>query len=137
MKLLIDECLSPELAKLAQSKGHGESSHVVWLKKSGWMDWQLKSVILDGDWTFVTNNAIDFRGPDSKPGSKGQYADVEIHAGLICLGAPSGMDLDVQLRLFKEALKEVRDGDLVNQVLEVFLTEDNEHRVLRYTLPSH
>lgn len=90
MKLLIDECLSPELAKLARSHGHSESSHVVWLKKSGWKDWQLKSVILEGDWTFVTNDAIDFRGPESKPGTKGQYADAAIHAGLICLGAPAG-----------------------------------------------
>ena len=88
MKLLIDECLSPELAKLAQALGH-ESSHVVWLDKAGWKDWQLKSVILDGDWTFVTKNSIDFRGPDAKRGSKGQYAGVEIHAGLICLDAPA------------------------------------------------
>jgi predicted nuclease of predicted toxin-antitoxin system len=48
MKLLIDECLSPELAKLAQQRGHGESSHIVWLGKSGWKDWSLKAVILDG-----------------------------------------------------------------------------------------
>ncbi len=137
MKLLIDECLSPELAKLAHELGHGESSHVVWLKKSGWKDWQLKSLILDGDWTFVTKDAIDFRGPDSKRGSKGQYADVEIHAGLICLGAPGGMDLDLQLRLFKEALAEVGDGDLINQVLEVYLTEEEDLHVLRYRLPAN
>jgi predicted nuclease of predicted toxin-antitoxin system len=109
MKLLIDECLSPELAKLAHELGHGEFSHVVWLKKSGWKDWQLKSIILDGDWTFVTRDAIDFRGPDAQRGSKGQYADVHIHAGLICLDAAGGMDLDMQLRLLKEALKEVGD----------------------------
>jgi len=72
MKLLIDECLSPELAKLAQSRGHGESSHIVWLKKGGWKDWSLASFIIDEDWTFVTRNSIDFRGPASRPGSKGQ-----------------------------------------------------------------
>ena len=33
MKLLIDECLSPELAKLAQQRGHGECSHIVWLER--------------------------------------------------------------------------------------------------------
>jgi Domain of unknown function (DUF5615) len=115
MKLLIDECLSPELAKLAQALGHGGSSHVVWLNKAGWADWQLKSVILDGDWTFVTRNAIDFRGPDAKRGAKGQYVDVQIHAGLICLDAAGDMNLDVQLTLFEEALKEVGDGDLINQ----------------------
>src|ERR1043166_6502939 len=71
-------------------------------------------------------DAIDFRGPDAKRGSKGQYADVQIHAGLICLDAASGMDLDMQLRLFKEALTEVGDGDLINQVLEVYLTEEGD-----------
>lgn len=136
MKLLVDECLSPELAKLAQSLGHGESSHVVWLNKAGWKDWQLKSVILDGDWTFVTKNSVDFRGPDSKRGSNGQYAGIEIHAGLICLDAAVTMDLDVQLRLFEEALRELGDGDLVNQVLEVYLNREGSVHVLRYKLPS-
>jgi predicted nuclease of predicted toxin-antitoxin system len=83
MKLLIDECLSPELTKLAYAAGYGESSHVVWMGLAGRKDWELKTVILDGNWTFVTKNSVDFRGPPSRPGSKGQYADVAIHAGLI------------------------------------------------------
>jgi hypothetical protein len=135
MKLLIDECLSPELAKLAQSRGHGESSHIVWLKKGGWKDWSLTAFIIDGDWTFVTRNSIDFRGPASRPGSRGQYSDVPIHAGLICLNGPEGMNLDVQLELFEYALDEVADGDLVNQVLEITLLDDKEIRILRYALP--
>ena len=85
MKFLIDECLSPELAKLALRRGYVGSSHVVWLKKGGWKDWNLKPVILEGDWTFVTRNSCDFRGPETAPGSKGQYAGVRFHAGLICL----------------------------------------------------
>lgn len=56
MKFLIDECLSPKLVKLAQEKGYGESTHVVWRKLGGKKDWELKSNILDGDWTFVTRN---------------------------------------------------------------------------------
>jgi hypothetical protein len=136
MKLLIDECLSPELAKLAQGRGHGESSHVVWLNKSGWKDWSLRSFIIDEDWTFVTRNSIDFRGPASEPGSRGQYSDVPIHAGLICLNGPEGMNLDLQLELFELALDEVDDGDLVNQVLEITLLDDNKIHVLRYALPS-
>jgi putative addiction module CopG family antidote len=71
-----------------------KSFHVVWMGLSGRKDWELKPVILDGDWTFVTKNPVDFRGPASRPGSKGQYADVAIHAGLICLNAPKGIDLD-------------------------------------------
>jgi hypothetical protein len=84
MKFLVDECLSPELVTRARARGYGESSHVVWLGRGGLKDWQLKPFILDGDWTFVTKDSVDFRGPDSAPGSKGQYADVAIHAGLIC-----------------------------------------------------
>jgi len=135
MKLLIDECLSPELAKLAQSRGHGNSSHVVWLKKSGWKDWSLKQLILGGDWTFVTKNSIDFRGPSSRRGSKGQYSDVALHAGLICLNGPEGMDLNLQLELFELALDEIGAGDLTNQVLEITLEDQTEIRVLRYALP--
>jgi hypothetical protein len=135
MKLLIDECLSPELAKLAQQRGHGESSHIVWLGKSGWKDWSFKAVVLDGDWTFVTKNSMHFRGPANEPGSKGQYADVAIHAGLICLNGPEGMDLDLQLELFEIALDEVGNGDLVNEVLEIILGDNDEVRVLRYALP--
>ena len=136
MKLLIDECLSPELAQVAHRRGHGESSHVVWLNKGGWRDWSLKPFILDGDWTFVTSNAVDFRGPADRPGSRGQYADVAIHAGLICLGGPAGgMTLDDQIALFEIALDEIGEGDLVNQVLEVVMEEDGAVRVLRYALP--
>ncbi len=88
MKFLIDECLSPQLAKMAIEKGHGETSHVVWMKMGGLKDWELTPIILEGDWTFVTKNSVDFRGPKDKPGTKGQYADVAIHAGLICLNGP-------------------------------------------------
>jgi len=136
VKFLIDECLSPELAKLAQVRGYGESSHVVWRSLHGKKDWELKPFILDGDWIFVTRNSVDFRGSASQPGSKGQYADVAIHAGLICLNGPDGMDLDVQLELFERALDELAvDDDLINQVLEITLDGDEELHILRYRLP--
>lgn len=136
MKFLVDECLSPELVKLAHAKGHGESSHVVWLGRAGLKDWELKPVILDGDWTFVTRNSVDFRGPADAPGARGQYAGVEIHAGLVCLNGPSGMDLDMQLELFAQALDELEaDPDLVNQVLEI-TCEEHALAVRRYRLPD-
>jgi hypothetical protein len=137
MKLLVDECMSEELTKLAQRRGHAEASHVAWIGKRGWKDWELKAVILGGDWTFVTRNSIDFRGPRNAPGSRGQYADVALHAGLICLNGPVGMDLDLQLELFETALDELdRDSDLVNQVLEISLQDSGEEiDVLRYKLP--
>ena len=137
MKFLIDECLSPELAKLAQEKGHWESSHVTWRGWAGKKDWGLMEIILDGDWTFVTRNAVDFRGPLMEPGSRGLYADVTLHAGLICITASdAAMNLDLQLELFEHALVELEDNpDLVNQVLDFISDETGEVRVFRRKLP--
>lgn len=93
-------------------------------------------MILDGDWTFVTRNSIDFRGPASRPGSKGQYADVAIHAGLVCLNGPEGMDLNLQIELFEHALDEIGEDDLINQVLEITLVAEDEIQMRRYALPA-
>jgi hypothetical protein len=138
MKLLVDECLSEELAKLAHRRGHPEASHVAWIGKRGWKDWELKAVILNGNWTFVTKNSIDFRGPAGDPGARGQYSHVALHAGLICLNGPVGMDLDLQIEMFEAALDELdHDSDLVNQVVEVGLRDlEDEIEVLRYQLPA-
>jgi predicted nuclease of predicted toxin-antitoxin system len=136
MKFLVDECLSPELTKLAHAKGHGESSHVVWLDRAGLKDWELKPIILDGDWTFVTKNSVDFRGPAERPLTRGQYSDVALHAGLVCLNGPPGMDLDMQTELFEQALEELEaNADLVNQVLEITWEEEALH-TRRYELPA-
>jgi predicted nuclease of predicted toxin-antitoxin system len=86
LKVLIDENLSPSLAADAQQKGF-LCSHVNHLGKTGTKDWELKRVILEGDWTFVTNNSTDFRGPANEPGSPGEYEDVRLHAGLVCIDA--------------------------------------------------
>jgi len=124
------------LTKLAHARGHGNSSHVVWLGRAGLKDWELRPFILQDDWTFVTKNSVDFRGPADNPGSKGQYTDVALHAGLICLNGPPGMDLDMQLELFEQALDELEaDPDLINQVLEITCEEDSLH-VRRYHLPA-
>jgi len=139
MKLLIDECLSEELAKLARARGHADSSHVRWIGKGGAKDWELLPIILDGDWTFVTRNSVDFRGPPDAPGSQGEYRRATLHAGLICLNGPVGMDLDMQIELFAAALDELGDaGDLVNAVIEatIHASRDTEIVIVRYALPS-
>jgi Domain of unknown function (DUF5615) len=137
MKLLVDECLSEELTKLSIERGYVESSHIRWLGKAGAKDWELLPIILDGDWTFVTKNSIDFRGPPDAPGSKGEYQRAAIHAGLICLNGPVGMDLNMQLELFALALDDLGDDDLINQVLEMTISNSDsaEIVILRYALP--
>ncbi|MBV9112837.1 MAG: DUF5615 family PIN-like protein [Hyphomicrobiales bacterium] len=138
MKLLIDECLSEELAQLARDRGHPESSHVRWIGKAGAKDWELLPIILLGDWTFVTKNSIDFRGPADAPGSKGEYRKATLHAGLVCLNGPVDMNLDIQLELFQTALDLLDEvNDLVNGVIEVTLDDltDTEIAVVRYALP--
>jgi hypothetical protein len=74
----------------------------------------------------VTRNSDDFRGHRETPGSKGQFSNVSLHAGLICLNARAGMDLALQRELFSEVLDELdTNGDMTNQILEVTL-EDSE-----------
>ena len=123
---------------MARERGHHEASHVVWVGKSGWKDWELKRFLLAEDWALVTRNGDDFRGPRESRGSKGQYSNVSLHAGLICLNAPAGMDLALQRELFSEVLDELdTDADLTNQILEVTL-EDSEARIQieRYKYPA-
>jgi len=135
-KILIDENLSPSLELLAHQRGF-QCSHVNHLGKGGQKDWQLKPTIINGGWMFVTNNSVDFRGPADKPGTAGEYADVRLHAGLVCINAPFGLNLDVQRQLFKLILDDLETkGDLTNQVLEVDLKKNGEVELVRFALPE-
>ena len=135
-KFLIDECLSPDLAALARERGFFESSHVTWLGKAGWKDWELKQFILEQDWTFVTRNSTDFRGPSDQPGSKGQYADVPIHAGLVCINGPDSMSAEDETELFGIVLDELGPNEMVNQAIEITLSEaDTGFDLVGYALP--
>ncbi len=135
-RILIDENLSPTPPSQAHKRGY-ESTHVNHLGLAGVKDWELKKTIIEGDWTFVTNNSIDFRGPPAKPGSTGEYANVRLHAGLVSINAPSGMNLDIQRRLFDLILDDLEErGDLTNQVLEVALKKSGEVELRRIPLPD-
>jgi predicted nuclease of predicted toxin-antitoxin system len=136
-RILIDENLSPTLPSQAHKRGY-ESTHVNHLGLAGAKDWELRKIIIEDDWTFVTNNSIDFRGPAIRPGSTGEYADVWLHAGLVCINAPSGMNLEVQCRLFELVLDDLdKKGDLTNQVLEVSLKKSGEVILRRTSLPEN
>lgn len=134
--ILIDENLSPSLVKMAHERGF-ECSHVNHLGKAGQKDWELKKAILEGDWTFVTNNSVDFRGPYDRPGSAGEYADVRLHAGLVCINASGGLNLESQKQLFTRILDDFeKKGDLINQVMEVDLNKASEGEIRRRSLPT-
>ncbi len=135
-KLLIDENLSPSLVAQANAMGF-VCTHMNHLGLTGLKDWELKATILEGDWTFITNNGTDFRGPAQNPGSHGVYAGLSLHAGLICVDAPGGLNLERQKRLFDLILSNLgEEGDLTNQVLEVALSTDGSVELSRFAMPS-
>ncbi|MGR7996941.1 DUF5615 family PIN-like protein [Xanthobacter sp. ZOL 2024] len=124
MKFLIDECLHTSLIGVAEQRGH-ECQHVNWLGLSGEADWDMMPRIVDGDYTFVTNNAADFRR---------FYAQREIHAGLVII-VPQVQPAR-QRALFDALLDTLQPGEeLVNEVIEISLDAD-EAVFTRYDLPQ-
>ncbi len=70
---------------------------------------------------------IDFRGPATSSGSRGQYTRVDLYAGPVCLNGPDGLTGDLQIELFGQALRELPAApDLINQVLEITLEGGGE-----------
>lgn len=138
MNLFIDECLSDELTRMAIERGHWNSTSVKRRGLQGMPDWKLLPIVLAEDLTLVTKNSIDFRGPADAQGSKGLYAALDLHAGLICLNGPPGMDLDMQRDLFAIALDKLAalGDDLVNRVLDVTLESDGDVIIRLYDLPK-
>ena len=124
MNFLIDECLHTSLVEVAVERGH-EATHITYRGLSGVQDWNLMAPIREGDLTFVTNNAKDFRR---------LYAQEDIHAGLVIL-IPNVPPIE-QRELFDAALDdlEVSPG-LINEALEVGIVE-GDIQITRYELPG-
>ncbi|MBY3246257.1 DUF5615 family PIN-like protein [Rhizobium laguerreae] len=124
MKFLVDECLHTSLVAVAQHHGH-DGFHVNWLGLSGETDWDLMPRIVAEDFTFVTNNARDFRK---------LYAREDLHAGLVII-VPQVLP-GQQRDLFALVLQELAvSADLVNEVIEIAL-EEGEALLTRYALPE-
>ena len=123
MRFLIDECLTAKLVAICHEFGH-EATHVAWLGKQGWKDWSLVRHIIDNDYTFVTNNAADFRR---------EHGKLELHAGqIIIVRQLPNREL---LGMFREVLHYIGDRDITNRAIEV--TVDNGFpRVDEYPLPE-
>ncbi len=122
MNFLIDECLHTSLVEVARSVGH-QADHVVWLGLGGQADWDLMPRIISDEFTFVTNNARDFRK---------LYAREPIHAGLIIL-LPQVVPKQ-QRELFQLLLAELGpDNQIMNEAIEINIV-DGETRMVRYDL---
>ena len=124
MNFLIDECLHTSLVEVAVDRGH-EATHITYRGLSGVQDWNLMAPIREGDLTFVTNNAKDFRR---------LYAQEDIHAGLVIL-IPN-VPPSEQRELFDAALEDlVVTPGLINEALEVGIVE-GDIQITRYDLPG-
>jgi hypothetical protein len=94
MKFLADECLGPELTKLAHARGYGESAHVVWLGRAG----------LKKNEAFHSQGRLDlrheeFRGlpwPCRKAGCQRPVRRRRNPCGSDLPQCPPSMDLDMQ-----------------------------------------
>jgi len=109
MRFLIDECLHESLVGVAHDAGF-EATHVNHLGLSGRPDWELADRIVADEFTFVTNNRVDFIR---------LFAKIELYAGLIVL-VPNVVPVK-QCALFQAALEYSAGKDLVNTVVEVTL----------------
>ena len=123
MRFLIDECLHESLVGLAHAAGF-EAAHVNHLGLSGQPDWALAERIVKDEFTFVTNNRVDFIQI---------FRKMELHPGLVVL-VPNVVPA-LQRALFEGAIRYLAGRDLVNTVIEVSL-EGETVRCVEYQLPE-
>ncbi len=121
-KLLIDECLHTSLLELAHAAGH-LADHVTYLGLGSSKDWELVKLIVEQDYTFVTNNRADFLS---------LYRRTPLHAGLMII-VPN-VKPALQRQLFDAVLGFASERDLVNTVIEVEY-RDEEIECRQYPLP--
>jgi predicted nuclease of predicted toxin-antitoxin system len=74
-KFLIDECLHTSLIELAHAADQ-IADHVNYLGLGSSKDWELIKLIVEQDYTFVTNNRSDLLA---------LYQRVSLHAGLVII----------------------------------------------------
>ena len=111
MRFLIDECLHESLVPVAHDAGF-DATHVNHLGLSGKPDWELADRIVTDEFTFVTNNRIDFLR---------LFGKIQLHAGLIVL-VPN-VTPELQRALFKAATRYLGRRDLINAALEVSIDQ--------------
>jgi predicted nuclease of predicted toxin-antitoxin system len=108
MKFLINECLTPRLAPVANDRGF-EAYHVTHRGWGGLKDPQLLARLIDEELILVTNNRDDFVA---------LVSGVELHPGLIVI--LENVRREKQIVLFAIALEVVRPmTSMINKVVEV------------------
>ena len=123
MRFLIDECLHASLVGIAHRAGF-EATHVNHLGLSGRPDWQLAERIVEDEFTFVTNNRLDFTR---------LFGRMELHAGLIII-VPNVIPA-LQRAMFNAALQYLAGKMPINSVVEVSL-DRRVVRCIEYQLPT-
>jgi len=107
-RLLVDECLTPELVPIACEFGF-EAYHVVHIGLGGEPDRVVFRTVMDDGFLFVTNDREDWNALVSR---------VDLHAGLLVIRPRCRRE--VQKKLFRAALARVQAiGGLMNKVLEI------------------
>jgi predicted nuclease of predicted toxin-antitoxin system len=123
MRFLIDECLHELLVGVAHRAGF-EATHVNHLGLSGKPDWELCERIAADEFTFVTNNRVDFIR---------LFGKMELHAGLIVI-IPNVVP-SVQCALFEAAILYMAGEELINSVIEVSL-DGKTVTCVEYEIPT-
>jgi predicted nuclease of predicted toxin-antitoxin system len=123
MRFLIDECLHESLVGVAHGAGF-EATHVNHLGLSGKPDWELAVRIAKDEFTFVTNNRVDFLR---------LFGEMDLHPGLIVI-VPNVVPA-LQRALLLGAFQYLSGRDLVNTVVEVTLKAKTVH-CMEYSLPA-
>lgn len=112
MRLFIDECLSPQLARHLNETGEHDAIHPRDMGRLGELDHVVLARCLAEDRVIVTENAVDFRK---------LVAREEVHPGLILLPSVSR---ERSLQLLADAIAHLTilgepSDVIVNHVIEV------------------
>ena len=124
MRLFIDECLSPQIARTLNASGQHVAEHPLDFGGRGAPDHRVLQRCIACGLVMVTENARDFR---ALVGSE------DIHPGLIilpCVGRERAFALLQAAIAYVEAMEDAMDA-MINHVLEV----DAEGAIRHYPLP--
>lgn len=121
LAFLIDECLSPDLCEVAQSRGY-LALHGTWAKLKSKIDPTVASYALKNNMILVTNNLVDFRKI---------YKSKSLHPGVIFISADEElMDRELQVLMFEHALDRVEQNEPINEAINIRLSFDQENNLV-------